>query len=412
MTQLTAMIHWVYGNPITLSLLAIAVMLVAGFISYLACIFCISRFIRKFIFHSHEKSALFDKDLRISRKVSQLVPVVVVYALSQMIPGLPPHLIELVHTACGVVLVFNISMLINVILDAFNSVHARKHVDRHHSIKGYIQIAKIIVSSLAVILAIATLSDKSPLIIISSLGAAAAVLMFIFQHTLISLVANVQISSSDVIRLGDWIEMPQNNISGEVTDIALHTITIQNWDNTVSRIPTKNFITEPYTNWQPMFESGGRRIKRSLLIDQDSIKFADSKMVSDINTLSRTRHVQFFEYLDSHPDEKLIEQGVTNLGLFRRFLVNYLRERDDIQHYMYTVVRQLSPTADGLPVEVYCFTAATGWESYEETQSEIFEYMYAIARYFSLKIYQRPSGQDIKTMAGRLPCQKMSDAET
>lgn len=398
MSQIASIIDWIYANPVTLSLLAITVMLVAGLLSYLVCIFCISRVIRKFIFHSHEKSALFDKDLRISKKVSHLVPVVVVYALSQLIPGLPQHLIDLIRTACGVLLVFNLTMLVNVSLDVINSIHARKHIDRHHSIKGYIQIAKIVMSSLAVILAIATLSDKSPLIIISSLGAVAAVLMFIFQHTLISLVANVQISSSDVIRLGDWIEMPQNNISGEVTDIALHTITIQNWDNTVSRIPTKNFITESYTNWQPMFESGGRRIKRSLLIDQASITFATPEMVKQINTLSRSRHVDFFKYLDAHPDEQLIEEGITNLGLFRKFLVNYLRTRTDIQQYMYTVVRQLSPTADGLPVEIYCFTAATGWESYEDTQSEIFEYMYAVARYFSLKIYQRPSGQDLHGM--------------
>lgn len=404
MTQINAVVDWIYSNPMTLSLLAIVVMLLAGLISYLVCIFCISRIIRRFIFHSHEKSALFDKDLRVSKKLSHLVPVVVVYALSQFIPGLPLHLVEFVRTACAVLLVFNLSMLVNVVLDVVNSVHVRKHRGSHHSIKGYIQIAKIVVSSLAVILAIATLSDKSPLIIISSLGAAAAVLMFIFQHTLISLVANVQISSSDVIRLGDWIEMPQNNISGEVTDIALHTITVQNWDNTVSRIPTKSFITEPYTNWQPMFISGGRRIKRSLLIDQGSIAFVNSTIIDRVSTLSHSAHRSFFAWLAAHPLDLLLAEGVTNLGLFRRFLVSYLRNRSDIQHHMYTVVRQLSPTPEGLPIEVYCFTAATGWESYEQTQAEIFEYMYAVAGYFSLTVYQRPSGRDLTTPDRKL-CQ-------
>ncbi len=133
-------------------------------------------------------------------------------------------------------------------------------------LKGYVQIGKIVVSSIATILVIATLSNKSPGIIISSLGAIAAVLMLVFQHTLISLVANIQVSSSHVIQIGDWIEMPVANISGEVTDIALHTITVRNWDNTLSQVPTKNFITETYTNWQPMFSSGGRRIKRSFLL--------------------------------------------------------------------------------------------------------------------------------------------------
>src|SRR5690606_27106628 len=153
--------------------------------------------------------------------------------------------------------------------------------------------------------------------------------MFVFQHTLISLVANIQLSSSNVIQLGDWVEMPQGNISGEVTDIALHTITIRNWDNTVSRVPTKNFITETYTNWQPMFSSGGRRIKRSFFIDQSSITFADGALLERLKTVSPVKFAGLSAYLNEKmetlSDEQLIHHGITNLGLFRKYLLEYLK---------------------------------------------------------------------------------------
>ncbi len=166
------------------------------------------------------------------------------------------------------------SVFFNEMLDIVNSSYLRKTKRKNHSIKGYIQIGKILVHILAAIMILAVMSNKSPIIIISSLGAVAAVLMIVFQHTLLSLVANVQLSSNDVLQLGDWIEMPDKNLSGEVTDIALHTITIRNWDNTISRIPTKNFLTETYTNWQAMFSSGARRIMRSIAIDQHSVRFS------------------------------------------------------------------------------------------------------------------------------------------
>ncbi|WPM84330.1 mechanosensitive ion channel [Apirhabdus apintestini] len=380
-------------------------MLLSGFISAVVCKYFLLGIVRRFILHTNKKPDPLDKDMRISRHLANIVPIVTVYVLSQILQGLPEGLLDAIRTICGVLFIINITMLINELLDTTNSAYIRKNGVKSHSIKGYIQIAKIVVSSIATILVVATLFNRSPTIIISSLGAVAAVLMFVFQHTLISLVANIQLSSSNVIQLGDWIEMPQMNISGEVTDIALHTITVQNWDNTVSRVPTKNFITEPYTNWQPMFSSGGRRIKRSFFIDQSSIIFATVDLLDRLRVMSPEKYQGIANYLTSRitgiNDDQLIHHGITNLGLFRKYVLEYLKQRDDIRTDMYLVVRQLSPTSEGLPIEIYCFTSNVFWADYEDTQSEIFEYMYAIAQYFALGIYQQPSGSDMSNMLAK-----------
>ena len=401
MQELLSVWKWILATPWAFSLLAIIVMLAVGFFSAIVCKFFLLNIVRRFILHTHKSDPL-DKDMRVARRLSNIVPIVIIYFMSRIIQGLEPELVDAIHTVCGVLFIVNTTMLINELLDVSNSAYIRKHGIKSHSIKGYIQIAKIIVSSIATIMVIATLSNKSPVIILSSLGAVAAVLMLVFQHTLISLVANVQVSSSGVIQLGDWVEMPQGNISGEVTDIALHTITIQNWDNTVSRVPTKNFITETYTNWQPMFSSGGRRIKRSLFIDQSTITFASCELVEQLQNDSPLNVSELTAYIREKmgpdtplSDEQLCHYSITNLGLFRQHLLAYLRARRDIRNNMYLVVRQLSPTSEGLPIEVYCFTEKVFWAEYEETQSEIFEYMYAAASYFGLEIYQQPSGSDM-----------------
>ena len=414
MQELLSVWHWLVTTPWAFSIVAIAFMLLVGFFSAVVCKYFLLGIVRRFILHTHKSDPL-DKDMRVAKRLSNIVPIVIIYFMSRIMQGLEAELVDAIHTICGVLFILNVTMLINELLDVSNSAYIRKHGIKSHSIKGYIQIAKIIVSSIATIMVIATLSNKSPVIILSSLGAVAAVLMLVFQHTLISLVANVQVSSSGVIQLGDWVEMPQGNISGEVTDIALHTITIQNWDNTVSRVPTKNFITETYTNWQPMFSSGGRRIKRSFFIDQSTITFANQALLEQLKTTSPLNIDGLESYLHEktgaafpQSDDVLNHHGVTNLGLFRKHLLNYLRARNDIRNDMYLVVRQLSPTAEGLPVEVYCFTEKVFWAEYEEAQSEIFEYMYATTRYFGLGVYQQPSGTDVSNMLHRERYRKIS----
>ena len=234
--------------------------------------------------------------------------------------------------------------------------------------------------------------------------------MLIFQDTLLSLVASVQISSGDMIRVGDWVEMPQLNADGDVIDIALHTVRIQNWDKTITSIPTKRFISDSFKNWRGMQESGGRRLKRSLFIDQHSIHFL---------TQEELEHLKGFKLLEGYFDEKLSElnewnakhiktnpgqtmdsRKLTNIGTFRAYIDKYIRNNPGIhQTGMTLMVRQLSPTPEGLPMEIYCFTNTTAWTEYEAIQSDIFDHLLAIAPEFNLRVYQAPSGSDMRALS-------------
>jgi len=380
-------------------LLALATLL--GLASYFIVRFIILRLTVKLLFHSgrnHGKRYT-EREIRIVKRLSKVAPILVFLTLSKSNLMLGEAVVTAVQTLCGALFVVTMALVVNDLLDAGSEKHL---LHKHRSIKGYVQIAKLVVVGVSVILIIATISNKSPIIILSSLGAVAAVLMLVFQHTLISLVANIQVSSSSVIQIDDWIEIPQLNVSGEVIDIALHTITIRNWDNTVSRVPTKNFITDSYTNWQPMFSCGGRRIMRSFHVDQSSIKFATRPLLQNIESVIYTKdklHHDIEVMLAGNNVKQVIFEGVTNLGLFRRHLVSHLKSRPDINQSMYMVVRQLSPTANGLPIEIYCFTQSTDWVDYEEVQSSIFEYVFAVASYFDLVIFQSPSGRDVNSLA-------------
>ncbi|WP_066746217.1 mechanosensitive ion channel family protein [Proteus myxofaciens] len=338
----------------------------------------------------------------VAKKCASIFAVTLVLYINQLLPSFSSEINSIFETACRAFIIINSASLLNNGLDIFNLRHAKRSWHRNNSIKGYIEIAKIIVWIISFILIIALFTEQSPFIIISSFGAIAAVLMFVFQHTLMSFVANILISNGKVLKLYDWIELPSSNISGEVIDIALHTITVRNWDNTISRIPTKDFLTEKYTNWQPMFTSGGRRIKRSFYIDQSSISFATEELVLELqNTTPLQKSIEaMLEDKESveNINEWLEDKGVTNLQLFRKYILNWIKQRGDVRPDMYLVIRTMPPTPMGLPVELYCFTRATTWVEYEETQSEIFEYINASAKYFKLDIYQQPSGKDVTNL--------------
>ncbi|MEQ5706010.1 mechanosensitive ion channel domain-containing protein [Providencia huaxiensis] len=338
----------------------------------------------------------------IARKIASIVAVTLVLYINQMLPSLSDEVNITFKTICWALIIINVAALVNDGLDVFIIRQSKKILHRNNSIKGYIEIAKIIVWIISFILIIALMTEQSLIIIISSFGAIAAVLMFVFQHTLLSFVANILVSNGKVLKLYDWIELPSSNISGEVIDIALHTITVRNWDNTISRIPTKDFLTEKYTNWQPMFSSGGRRIKRSFYIDQSSISFATEDLFNELKNTPPLRQ-SIESMLEARGEigdvnEWMINNGVTNLQLFRKYILNWIKLRGDVRTDMYLVIRTMPPTPNGLPVEIYCFTRSTTWVDYEEVQSEIFEYVNASANYFKLRIYQHPAGSDLANL--------------
>lgn len=345
-------------------------------------------------------------DFSFISRLANVVPALVISTLIHKIPLLPTLLVQVVVNVTNAFVVLTIAMALSKLLTLVNSLYSRREDAKSKPIKGYIQLLKIVIYAVAVILMIAALFDRSPLILLSGLGAMAAVLMLIFQDTLLSLVASVQISSNDVIRVGDWVEMPQLNADGDVIDIALHTVKIQNWDRTITTIPTRRFMTDPFKNWRGMQQSGGRRIKRSLQLDQQSVRFLTA---DEINRLKRFRLLK--QYLDEKEAEirdwnqQLAEQGqepvntrrITNLGTFRAYVLRYLQSHAGIHQGMIQMVRQLAPSADGLPLEIYCFTNTTAWVNYEGIQSDIFDHLLAILPEFGLQVYQHPSGMDMRS---------------
>ncbi|QAV25035.1 mechanosensitive ion channel family protein [Proteus hauseri] len=395
MEELVKIYDFIVSKQIFTTLFLVVVLLTVWFLAKMI----FRRIVKRLLFLFTELS---DEETigDIAKRSASIVAVTLVLYINQLLPSFSPEMNIIFETVCRAFIIINTASLLNNALDIFNLRHAKKTWHRNNSIKGYIEIAKIIVWLISFILILALFTEQSPLIIISSFGAIAAVLMFVFQHTLMSFVANILISNGKVLKLYDWIELPSSNISGEVIDIALHTITVRNWDNTISRIPTKDFLTEKYTNWQPMFSSGGRRIKRSFYIDQSSISFATEALFNELKDTPALRKsieamLEEKEADIENINEWMVSKGVTNLQLFRKYMLNWIKMRGDVRADMYLVIRTMPPTPMGLPVELYCFTRATTWIEYEETQSEIFEYINASAKYFKLDIYQQPSGNDL-----------------
>ncbi|MGN6064069.1 mechanosensitive ion channel family protein [Brevundimonas diminuta] len=337
------------------------------------------------------------------RSFTRVVPAVIIHQGVSGVPHLAPGFITLIQNVAGAFMIVAVAIGIGAGLDMANALYARSPRAHRRSIKGYLQVLKIVIYAIATILVIAALIDRSPLLLLSGLGALAAVLMLVFKDTILSLVASVQLNSNDMLRVGDWIEMPQVNADGDVIDIALHTVKVQNWDKTITTIPTWRLISESYRNWRGMQDSGGRRIKRSLLIDQTSARF-----LTDAERERMRRFLLIDDYLADKSAEmaewnaKLVEAGrdpvnmrrSTNIGAFRAYVQNYLENHPRIRQDMTLLVRQMQPTETGLPLEIYAFTATVAWAEYEAIQADIFDHLLAILPEFDLRLFQSPSGAD------------------
>ena len=335
--------------------------------------------------------------MRVIPRLANVVPAMVIAAGIALVPDLPPQVVAVVRALCQAFIVLTVALALSRALDLLNQVYERRPDARNKPIKGYLQVAKIVMFALVAISIVATLIGAQFLHILTGLGAMTAVLMLIFQDTILSLVASVQISNDGRVRIGDWIEMPSQNADGDVIDIALHTVTVQNWDKTITTVPTKKLISDSFKNWRGMSESGGRRIKRALYLDQRSVRFMDEDEVARMH-----RFVLIDGYLDAkaseisewnatlagHGAEPVNRRRVTNLGTFRAYVEQYLRHHPRINQDMTLLVRQLQPTAEGLPLEIYCFTSDVRWAFYESVQSDIFDHLLAILPEFGLRVYQ------------------------
>lgn len=359
---------------------------------------------------------------KIAWRLSNVAPGLVLQYGVAAVPHLPAQAAVLIANLSAAFVILTIAIAISGALTLANMIYERGPEAASRPLKGYVQLVKLVMFLGAAILILATLMDRSPLILLSGLGAMAAVLMLVFKDTILSLVASVQMRSNDMVRLGDWIEMPQVNADGAVIDIALHTVKVQNWDKTITTVPTHRLISDSFKNWRGMSESGGRRIKRALMLDQNSIRFLETSERTDLARIAVLRDylkdkVQEIEAWNSARPECAVDQvnarRLTNIGTFRAYVLAYLKSRPDISEDMTLLVRQISPTEAGLPLEIYCFTTTTVWDEYEQIQGDIFDHLIATLPTFSLRLFQRPSGLDLAQLAplsGRAPSGRESAA--
>ena len=337
-------------------------------------------------------------------RISYLVPILILDNFSYILASNLSLEISTIETIIAISTIFVFNWIIDSILSSFTDAYSRRY--KQIPLKSYVQIFKILVIIFSGLIIISILSGISPWGLIGSIGAISAVLLLIFRDTILSLIANLQISSNKLVQLHDWIEAPAFGADGDVIEIALHTIKVQNWDKTITVIPTHKLIDSSFKNWRGMEQSGGRRIKRSINIDLTSIKFCDDKMLSNFTKI---------DLLSSYLKEKglllskfnknvksdthfLNSRNLTNIGTFRAYIISYLRNHDSINENMTFLVRQLPPSETGLPIEIYVFSNDNEWVNYENIQSDIFDHLIAATNYFDLRIFQNPSGHDLNSL--------------
>ena len=343
---------------------------------------------------------------RVLLRFSHLAPALVMFfgmrAMQPWFAGPVGHALSVLAFAGVVVaVIFALAALLKaagLFLQKMPGSHARL------PLKGYAQAVSLVLYVVGGLVIVAYAADVSVLLLLSSLGALTAVLLLVFRDTLLSVMASIQISVNDVVRVGDWVEMPSHNVDGDVVDIALHTVTVRNWDKTLSTIPTQDFITGSFKNWRGMSHDGARRIKRSVYIDMATVRFLDDDEIERFSKFKLLedyipeKHSELKDYNTRIGAESLPVnlRRLTNVGTFRAYLFNYIKNHPKVHQERTTLVRQLQSGPDGLPIEIYCFAATTDWQAYEDLQSDLFDHFLAVAPEFGLNVFQRASGRDLR----------------
>lgn len=340
------------------------------------------------------------------KQLSVLLPVVVVYFCADLLfPG-GGSLGEFVRRLAMAAFVLASLRVLDALLLASHYIYQGLGIAEGRPIRGYIQAIKIVAYILAGIFIISVMTNKSPWGVLTIFGGLTAVILLIFKDTILGFVASIQLTGNDMVRVGDWIEMPRHGADGDVIDVSIHTVKVRNWDKTITTIPTYKLVSEDFRNWRGMKESGGRRIKRSLNIDMNSIRFCDDEMLARFEKIELLREYLQRKKKDIETDNRghgiedsshiLNGRRQTNIGVFRAYVIAYLRQHPKIHQGMTFLVRHLQPTSQGLPLEIYVFSSDQVWTNYEAIQADIFDHILAAVPEFSLRIYQEPSGFDLQ----------------
>ena len=390
-----------YLSLFVMVLLILLICIIANFITRKVVIQIISKIVKKTKFRWDD--LLLER--KVFHKLSHIVPAIIIYFFATIFPEPYEDLIEKVAIAYLIIMGL---VIINSALNAMNDIYQNYEVSRTKPIKGYIQVVKIIIVTLGIIMVIANLIGKSPLLLLSGIGALSAVFMLVFRDSLLGLVAGIQLSTNDMVQVGDWIEMPKYGADGDIIDISLNTVKVQNFDKTITMIPSYALISDSFINWRGMQNSGGRRIKRSLFIDKNSISFCSEEMINNF------KNIHYLSEYVTHRESEIAEyntrnkinhsnrvngRALTNIAVFRAYINNYLHHHPGINQEMTLMVRQLAPTENGLPLEIYAFTNDTQWAVYETVQADIFDHLFAVAAEFGIHLFQNPTGNDFKKMA-------------
>jgi miniconductance mechanosensitive channel len=340
-------------------------------------------------------------------RLVQVLPALIVYVGVPFVPGFPEGGALLLRNVALGYIVLMLTLALTAMLSAANDIYAASPAGKERSLKGFVQLVQIVVWILGGVLIVATVLDRSPLLLLSGFGAMTAILLLVFKDTIMSLVASVQLTAQDMVRVGDWIEMPQFGADGDVVDVQLHTVKVQNWDKTITTIPTHRLITDSFKNWRGMSQSGGRRIKRCVFLDVSSIRFQTRDEVDHFTRFAllkdyiKDKEQELTDYnagLETEVEAEVNRRRLTNVGTFRAYAYNYLKNHPKIHAGMTLIVRQLAAGPEGLPLEIYCFTNTTEWATYEDIQSDIFDHLLAIVPEFGLRLYQKPAGSDLANL--------------
>ena len=395
-------------NHLVIEFLSIPLTLILCFLAFLASSHMIRKYINPYIKavpkHRFLNLILDENPLH---KLAHILPGLLLYHVG----GLTPIPNLLLQNMATIWIGWALMVVMMDFMDGALSIYNTFEVSRDKPLKVFAQVLKLILWGVGIILTLSLLLNQSPIYLLSGLGALTAVLMLIFKDTIMSIVASLQIQAHDMIRIGDWIEMPKFYADGDVIDIALHTVKVQNWDKTITTIPMQKFIEESFRNWRGMTQSGGRRICRNLRLDAASVRFLDQELLEKLKKVHllkdylQTRQEEIDQYNKNNSvDQSCVVNGrrMTNLGTFRAYILSYLKNSPRINQDMTMIVRQMEPTSEGVPLQIYCFTSTTAWVPYEGIQSDLFDHLLAVAPEFGLRVFQNPSGNDIQNIGHEL----------
>jgi miniconductance mechanosensitive channel len=345
---------------------------------------------------------------KLFNRLAHLAPALVIYYSIGYVLFDYQELSDLLQSALKIYMIIISLFVVQSFMLSLGEIYRTLPVAKDRPIKGFIQVTLIIIYGIAIILILSILLGRSPIVLFTGLGALAAVLILVFKDTILGFVASIQLTANNMIRIGDWISMPKHNADGTVTEITLNTVKVQNWDKTISTIPTYSLVSDSFGNWRGMEESGGRRIKRHINIDMQSVKFCTPEMLQEFKKITclkeyiEVRQNEIKKYNESNKiDDSVIVNGrrMTNLGTFRRYLEFYLRNHPMIHKDMTFLVRHLQPTEKGIPIEIYVFSKDQRWAYYESIQADIFDHILAVIPHFQLRVFQNPSGEDFKALS-------------